>query len=122
MSVPVACVVSNQNGSPKLSTPQTVSVGNTPNTIVQFNLSGLPGYSFPEAANYGISITDKTGVVYPDGHDANDEFDTYKRESSTEVRVNDKNDNSVETDYCYCVTVAGPNNTTLTSDPIIRNR
>ncbi len=122
MTVNVACVVSNNGGTPTLSTPSQVNVGSVANTTVQFNLTGLPGYSFPAAANYGVALSDKAGVTYEPGHDANDEFDNYVRVSSTEVTVNDKNDNSGQTDYCYCITVNGPNNTTLTSDPIIRNR
>jgi hypothetical protein len=103
--------------------PQTVLLGNDADTTVQFNLQpGTSGYKFPSSSTYGISITDKSGVTYAKGHDANDEFDSYSRVSDTEVTVNDKNDNTSSKDYCYCVTVTGPNGESLSSDPIIRNR
>lgn len=118
----VTCTV---GGNPlKLTVPATVVLGNDQNTTVQFNLNaGNSGYTFPSTANYGISITDKSGVTYAEGHDASQEFNAYTRVSDSQVTVNDKNDNATANkDYNYCVTVSNAAGATLSSDPIIRNR
>ena len=117
---PVArCTVTVSNANNKI-TVRTVDIDPSGAGTIQFNLVGLPGYSFLADSPFGIDIKPAIPVTDPPATDPSVEFTNYLRPSDTEATVYDNDNNNA--DYPFTVTVKDAAGITYTSDPSIRNR